>query len=84
LLLKEPAWYAIILSILSIITSIIAIQISKRAARLSISDRLAVRSLEMNDAFLRHKVKGPYAHLLNIPDRHVQKFTAKAVLYFNI
>jgi uncharacterized protein YijF (DUF1287 family) len=41
---------------------------------------LTLRAIEINEAFLRHDVKGPYAHHLKVPDQDVHKFTAKAVM----
>lgn len=76
----NPAWWAFAISLLSIVLSTVSLRIGKRGTRSQIERDLVSREADINEAFLRHKVKGPYAHHLQITDENVEPFTAKAVL----
>ncbi len=76
----DPAWYALVIAVFALIVSFITWRHSQRATRAEVQRGLILRATEINEAFLRHGVKGPYAHHLQIPDEKVQEFTAKTVL----
>jgi len=76
----NPAWYALGIAVLSLVVSVMSMRTSARGTKSQIQRDLVVRINEINEAFLRYKVKGPYAHHLKIPDAQVESFTAKAVL----
>jgi len=76
----NPAWYALAVSLLALFVSFLAWKHSKRATRSDIQRSLILRATEINESFLKHHVKGPYAHHLKVPDESVQEFTAKAVM----
>lgn len=64
----------------SFVLSILAFRFARRAKRSDITQKLIGQAVEINEAFLRHNVIGPYARHLNIPDAEVNEFQKKAVL----
>lgn len=76
----NPSWYALFISLLSLVLSCLGWKHSQRATRSVIQRSLILRATEINEAFVKYGVKGPYAHHLKVPDEKVQTFTAKAVM----
>ena len=76
----NPAWYALAVSLIALVVSFLACKHSHRATRSDIQRSLILRATEINEAFLKHGVKGPYAHHLQVSDQKVQEFTAKSVM----
>ncbi len=79
----NPGWYALLMSIIACVISILSWKHSRRATRSEINRNLVRQATEINEAFLRHKVKGPYAYHLKIPDEKVQEYTAKTVMFLH-
>lgn len=76
----NPEWYAVGVSVLALVISFVAWRHSRRATRSDIQRSLILRAIEINEGFLKHSIKGPYAHHLQIPDEMVNQFTAKTVM----
>ena len=76
----EPGWWAFAVSIFSIGLSVVALRTSRRGVRSTIERDLIQRAADINEGFLRHDVRGPYAHLLKVPESRRREFTAKAVM----
>ena len=64
----DPAWYALATSLSAIVVSFFALKHGRRAARADIEKGLLLQVIEINEGFLKHGVKGPYAHHLKVPD----------------
>lgn len=82
---ENPAWYAIAISSLSIISlavSIIALRNSRRSARASVEQSFIRQRNEINEAFMRHSVRGPFAAHLGISDEQLKHYIPKAGLLF--
>jgi hypothetical protein len=79
----EPAWYALFISIVALLVSILRHRREERKTRSEIQRNLTQQAVSINEAFVRLDVKGPYAHHLNIPDDKVKVFTSKAVMLLN-
>ena len=80
----EPAWYQnpalpIGISILSLFVSLLSFLTSRRATKANVEQRLFERSIQLNEALVRHNVLGPYALRLQIQDDRLEEFTKKAV-----
>src|SRR5262249_47988188 len=80
---KNPAWFALIFSIGSFAVSILAFRSTRRSARITIQQRITQQISEINDAFVKYEVKGPYAVQLGVPDEKVKTFAAKSTLLFH-
>ena len=65
----NPAWWALGLSIVSGFFSIVAIVYNRRGTKASIDQALIRQRNDINDAIVRNLMKGPYATILNIPER---------------
>ena len=79
----NPAWYALAIAIISLTTSLLVFLIHRRTLRVNLQRGLVLQVVALNEAFLRYKVKGPYAHHLGISDDKLESFTGKAVLLLN-
>lgn len=79
----NPAWYSLFISLLALVISFLGWKHSQRTTRSDIEKGLILRATEINEAFLKYNVKGPYAHHLKVPDPKVQEFTAKSVMLLN-
>src|SRR5574337_163253 len=73
----NPAWYALALSILSLIVSFFIFRTMGRKGKSEIEVGLVTQSNEINEAQARHLVKGPFAHKLGISDPELPDFTRK-------
>jgi hypothetical protein len=80
---ENPAWYALAIAVISLAISLSLFLIQRRTLRLTLQRGLVQQAATINEAFLRYKVKGPFAHHLGIPDDRVEVFTGKAVLLLN-
>ena len=80
---ENPGWWPIGISIVSLGISFWALMNSRRATRATIEQRLAQHMTDINEAILRHEVKGPYAYHLQVPDERVKDFTRKAVIFLH-
>lgn len=86
----DPAWWALPIAIVSLIISIFILvnhtkyyKGEKEKRKSEVQRNLIRQAVEINEAFVKLNVKGPYAHFLNIPDDNIQKFTAKSVMLLN-
>jgi type II secretory pathway pseudopilin PulG len=79
----NPAWYALAIAIISLAISLFVYLIQRRTLKVNLQRGLVLQAAAINEAFVRYKVKSPYAHLLKIPDDKVESFTGKAVLLLN-
>jgi hypothetical protein len=79
----NPAWYALGISVVALGVSVISYALTRRKARADVERGLIIQANEINNAFLRHGIRGPYAHYWRIPDDQVAAFTGKAVLLLN-
>jgi len=79
----NPAWYALGVSLVSLLVAWLALRTSGRASRLQLQRALMDRRAAINEAFLKYDVPGPYAHHLGIPAERVKPFTGKAALLFH-
>src|SRR5713226_7901202 len=76
----NPAWWALIASIIALGVSVISLWHGRRTTRATAHRSLIDHALGINETILRYNVKGPFAHRLGIPDDQVEAFSAKAVL----
>jgi len=84
---SDPAWWALGISILSIVANIFTLGYRRSHYRgeeikrkSEIQRSLTNQAREINEGFARLGVKSPYAHHLKIKDEKVNEFTAKAVM----
>jgi hypothetical protein len=78
----NPAWYAIVLSLLSLIVAFLAFRRTVRKGKSETYIGLVTQSNEINEALARHVVKGPFAHKLRISDDELRSFSGKATVLF--
>ena len=71
---EEPGWYAIALSLISLLVSLLVLKHSRRAARTAVAHQLRQRAAEIDEAFAHHRVAMPYEHRLTAA------FPSKAVM----
>lgn len=77
---QDPAWYALATPIALATIAIPAFRERKRASIADAQRHALLRAVEINEAFIRHKIPGPVALNLGIPHDKVDMFTKKAVL----
>ena len=61
---EEPGWYAIALSLISLLVSLLVLSHNRRAARAAVLQQLRQRAVEIDEAFAHHRVAMPYEHRL--------------------
>lgn len=79
-MLQNSEWWAIGISVMALFVSFLSYRISKRATRSTIEHELTRQALSINEALVNHKIRGPYAHYLGIPNDSVENFTGKVVV----
>jgi hypothetical protein len=77
---QNPGWFALLVAAASVTVSTLAFRTSRRSLRVTVQQRLSQQIAEINEGFLKHGVKGPYALHLGIPDEEVPVFAAKSVI----
>jgi len=80
---SNPSWFALALSVLSFVIAIRVYLIQRHNLRVTLQRGLVQQAVAINDAFVRCKVKGPYAYHSGIPDDRFESFQAKTVLLLN-
>ena len=71
---EEPGWYAVALSLISLLVSLLVLKRGRRAERTAVEQRLLQRAVEIDEAFSHHRVAMPYEH------RTTTAFPSKAVM----
>lgn len=71
---EEPGWYAIALSLISLLVSLLVLKRNRRAAWAAVTQQLLQRAVEIDEAFSRHRVAVPYEQRLTTP------FSSNAVM----
>ena len=71
---EEPGWYAIALSLISLLVSLLVLRHNRRAARAAVARQLRQRAVEIDEAFEHHRVAMPHEHDLTTA------FPSKAVM----
>ncbi len=71
---EEPGWFAIAISLISLLVSLLVLKHSRRAARAAVVRQLLQRAVEIAEAFAHHRVAMPYEHRLTAA------FPSKAVM----
>ena len=71
---QEPGWFAIAISLLSLLVSLLVLKNTQRTIRTSIQQHLMQRATEIGEAFSAHRVPGPH------DSRGTMDFPAKAVM----
>ena len=74
---------AIVLSGLSFVVSWLSWRRAKEIRVSSIHTELVAQANTINNAMVRHKVRGPYAVLLNVKDSEVEHFESIGAIYFH-
>lgn len=82
LLTVDPNWIAASVSLLALAVSAVALWLTRRNRRSEIEQALVQQRNAINLAFADHRVKGPFAHLLKIPDAELDVYVPKACLLF--
>ena len=59
---EQPGWYAIALSLISLLVSLLVLKHSRRVARAAVAHQLRQRAAEIDEAFAHHRVAMPYEH----------------------
>lgn len=77
---EDPGWYALGTPIVLAIVAVLAFNERKRASIADAQRHALLRAVEINEAFIRHDVRGPVALSLGIPKDEVKTFTKKVVL----
>jgi hypothetical protein len=76
----NPVWWAFLVSVLALVISIIAARYARNANKSSVHRSLVDRAFEINEAFLRHKVRSPISYHLSIPNDRLVESAPKIVL----
>ncbi len=71
---EEPGWFAIAISLISLLVSLLVLRRSQRATRRSVQQQLMQRATEIGEAFSEHRVPGPH------DSRGTMAFPAKSVM----
>jgi hypothetical protein len=86
----NPAWYAILISLFALYVSYRThrkqtahYRNEERKAKSEVQRSLTQQAVQINEAFVRLGVKGPYSYHLRIPDERVRDFQAKGALLLN-
>ena len=79
----NPAWYALAISLVSLVVAGLALRASHRTSRAAVERSLIDRRAVINEAFLKYDVVGPYASHLRVPPERAKPFTAMGVLLFH-
>ncbi|SRR6266568_3562444 len=79
----NPAWYALIISLGSLVVAVWALRASRRASRSALERALIDRRATINEAFAKYDIASPYASHLRISRDRVKPFTAKGALLFH-
>ncbi|MCI0560081.1 MAG: hypothetical protein MN733_16450 [Nitrososphaera sp.] len=78
----NPTWVIWVISLLSLAVSAFAYCYARRSRRSDVEHRLIQQRNAINDSFMKYEVKGPFAHLLKIPDEELKVYIPKAGLLF--
>ncbi len=70
-------WGVLLVSVISLMISFISL---RRSSRVSLSQSLFRQQIQINEAFMRHTVRSPFATILNVPDDQLAIYTGKAGL----
>jgi hypothetical protein len=83
---ENPQWVALFVTAAISISSLgIALSVpllNKRTRRATIEQSLIKQRNDINEAFAKYKVRGPFATLLQIPDDELQDFIPRTHLLF--
>ena len=79
----NPAWYALIISVIALAMILFNYFFLRRAKRSEIMHGLIRQAVEINESIAHHGIKGPYGQALNIPDESMQTFNAKGSVFLN-
>ncbi len=71
---EEPGWFAIAISLISLLVSLLVLKRSRRTTRTSVQQQLMQRATEIGEAFSEHRVPGPH------DSRGTLDFPSKAVM----
>ncbi len=71
---EEPGWFAIAISLISLLVSLLVLKRSQRATRTSVQQQLMQRATEISEAFSERRVPGPH------DSRGTMDFPSKAVM----
>ncbi|MBL0920286.1 MAG: hypothetical protein IBJ14_16415 [Hydrogenophaga sp.] len=78
----DPNWIAAVAAALALLISLFALWQARRNRRSELEQAFVHQRNEINLAFAEHMVKGPFAHLLGIPDDQLKEFIPKVCLFF--
>jgi hypothetical protein len=83
---ENPQWVAIVVtaavSILSLAFTLSTIGLSRRTRRAVLEQSLIKQRNDINEAFARYTVRGPFATVLGIPDDELKQFIPRTHLLF--
>jgi hypothetical protein len=71
---------AVLVSVVAVLISIWSVHCVKRQNRISVGQRLIDRAFQINEGFLQHKVRSPYAYAANLDGDRALAYTANAVM----
>ena len=71
---EEPGWFAIAISLISLLVSLLVLKRSRRTTRTLVQQQLMRRATEIGEAFSEHRVPGPH------DSRGTMAFPSKAVM----
>lgn len=71
---------AIVISVGALVVNILSHLRGKRQNKISVGQRLIDRAYEINEGFIEHKVKSPYAFAKGLADARALEYTPKAVM----
>ena len=80
---SNPAWWALGISIFSLIISAITFLYRRFHYKGEIQRYLSNQAKEINKDFFQLDIKGPYAHHFDIEEENNKKFSAKAAILFH-
>lgn len=78
----DPGWYALPISMVALIVSFFTFRRSGRKALSDVEAAIAARSNEINEAFVRHGIDGPFARELKDSAKASADFPKKVALLF--
>ena len=78
----DPNWLAAFAAIFALAVSLLALWQTRRNRRSELEQAFVQQRNQINVAFAEHMVKGPFAHLLNVPDAELPVFIPKVCLLF--
>jgi len=73
---------ALLISLTSVITAVYSSRVARRSARATVEQTILNYKNMINDSFAKYRIRGPFAHILKIPEDRLDHYIPKTALFF--